>query len=512
MGYVLTSHDGTDEQGVRAEVRVEIGEGVISGIDKRQRSAQVSFVVEGLKNPVKAWVKIDSPAFEVAEFAHQSGHPVSYRIEQHRKAGENRSVPIESLRVDMATAFKSTTRIFALINEVESGEGVTNPAEDQGGNKTYKATTDDITPVGNSGSLNTSVSSETILASLVALSALSPEPNVLTAAVGAAIALGADPVEVFKVAGGKDRSEGEERPEYVKESYSSEAPSWKIWNTDGRQNLGHMRFSAGVGAESFVREQLVAKKLKDEALEEGVSYFAKLILSIADGVQTKAYGQGGKPDRAAQSHARIRGVIYDTIKNYIPLPFPITGKADANVVVHQWIVDIGSTAYTRFIIGLEASATRKSFSDPLPELLYGKQEVPEKPAPTTTAKAAKKAATVTLPVVKEEVVTPVSEEKTVSLDELAVFAPVDIKSLPLEKQKPLATKETLAELNRYVKESGLATADYGLIGNLLKYTFGPEHKLAKGIPDPILDDFTNEYIAAGEENFLAVLRAVPKQD
>jgi hypothetical protein len=525
MSYVFTSYDGRDAQGNRAEVRVEIGEGIVKEIVRKDKSAQILIDVEKLtKGPVKAWVGMNTEAFAEAEKALASKEVVSYRIEQFRKSGVERDTPIEELRKDMPTASKNTTRVFALFNGKASGEGVTNINEDSTQNPTgrYIATDADMdtSPAASSaGNQVASASPAALLASLEALSDLSPATDVLAAAIGAAIALGADPIEVFKVAGGKDRAEGEERPA-IRSSFASEAPQWKEWNSDGRPNLGHLKYSSGIGAESFVRSQLVKKGAKEEGLEAGVEFFAKLILSIADGVQTKAYGQGSQADRGSTSHGKIRGIIYDTVNNYIPLPYPLAEGENANEAVHKWIISIGSTTFERFEIALNASDSRKSFNDALPELLYGKQVVTS-PAvseakPTVTAKPVveKKVEAPQLPV-EEKVEAPAPAVEEVALEdneELGVYEQVNLKDLPSEKQHPLATTETIEELTAFVAETGLESSEYALVGNLIKYTFGPETKgQAKNVPDPVLADFLEYYISAGEENFVNVLRAVPKQ-
>lgn len=533
MSYVFTSYDGKDAAGNRAEVRVEVGEGVVTEIAKKAKSAQVFLKVEKLDIPVKAWIGMDSPAFAEAEKALESKTPIAYRIEQYRKSGVDRATPIEDIRKDMQSASKNTTRVFAFINNVEGGEGVTNPNEDSINNPSgrYKATDSDMAnpPQGTSSTQGSVASPAALLASLEALSDLSPSSDVLAAAIGAAIALGADPVEVFKIAGGKDRAEGEERP-VARTSFASEAPQWKEWNSDGRPNLGHLKYSSGIGAESFVRAQLVKRGAKEEALESGVEFFAKLILSIADGVQTKAYGQGSQADRGSTSHGKIRGIIYDTVNNYIPLPYPLAEGDNANEAVHKWVIAIGSTTFERFEIALNASDSRKSFNDALPELLYGKQAASTAPvadkntAPQATPPVAPKAAekpvaekkTVApqLPV-EAKVETPEPVAEVVSLEdnaELGVYEQVNLKELPSEKRHPLATTETIEELTAFVAETGLAASEYSLVGNLIKYTFGPEtNGQSKNVPDPVLADFLEYYISAGEENFVNVLRAVPKQ-
>lgn len=519
MGYTFTSFDGKDDDGTRAEVRVEVGEGQVTAVNVKTSSAQVVFDAPPLTRPVQAWVSISSDAYKEAELALRSGATIPYRIEQYRKPGQDRKTPIAELRANMQIANESTKRVFASINNGLSGEGVTNPKEDkgQGSNGRYVATDDDMDAPGAPTASGSTVSPDALINALRGLSELNPDSNILAATIGVAIALGADPTEVFKVAGGKDRAVENEPQPHRQETFAQEAPGWKEWNSDGRQNLGHLRFSSGVSAESFTRAELTdakSVKLNEEQLEEAINFFSKLILSIADRVQTKAYGQGSRPDRAAASHSRIRGIVYDTIKNYHNIPINLEDENPQHTIA-QWIGEVGTLAFQRFEIGLEASNAKMSFSDPLPLSIYGaalekKNAANAKKANEVVNAPKVEKTTQQLPVV-EETVTPVEPEVNENwAEDLAVFESVVVKSLPPEKQRPLATKESRDELMNFVKESGLAVEDYALVGNLLKFTFGEEYSLSTKVPDPLLTDFLDFYISAGEENFLAVLKSAPK--
>lgn len=537
MAYLTKSLDGTDTNNVRAEVRIEIGEGIVTSIDKKTSSAQVKFSVDGFKQPVGAWVAINSPAFAEAQKSFDEKKVVSYRIEQQRKPGIDRTIPIDELRKDMKEAADNTTRIFASINDAESGEGVTNPEEDPAYGGRLKATSKDIAGASNAEtSPSAPVDAESILASLTRLTELNPAREIVTAAAGAAIVAGVDAEKVFTaVSVVPSHANAAVQPER-RNSFSTEAASWKEYNTDGSLNLGHMRFSSGVSSESFVRIRLYQHGLREEELNEGVAYFTRLILSITDRVQIKAYGEGYRPDRGSQSHARIRGIVYDTIDNYTPIPYPAS-SAEPKKEIQQWVGQVGRLAYERFIIALESTEAAGTFTAPLPAGLYPHSGETETAATTnntaatetgvtTTAAAvekpaakaapAKKQNTATPELVTEPEPTPAAPAAEVNADEerfekAEKYPKTNISTLEPEKLIPKATKETQEEFTELVKETGIAKEEYSKVADVLVYTFGNKYNRIASLPEPVLADFIDFYISNGVENFRDVIQTVPKQ-
>lgn len=166
------THDGVDENGVRAEVEVTVGTARVSKIDKRESSAKIEFKIEYLKFPIGAWVNMDTPVFELAQKAYENQELVDFRIEQYRKRFDSkthepidRSIPLDVLlgkndsngSRDKDLAIQRTKRIVAGIGFVGSefvlntgahGEAVTNPREDPqyGGSKTYSALDNPVQP------------------------------------------------------------------------------------------------------------------------------------------------------------------------------------------------------------------------------------------------------------------------------------------------------------------------------------------------------------------------------
>lgn len=537
MSQEFISHDGADANGVRAEVVVVKGRGVVTDIvlGNKDRSVQVSFMEENLKNPIKGWANVGTPIHTEVLRAKETGEEVNYRIEIQRKSFIPREQPMEEVRPkgDMITANKNAIRILAAVNDVVSDEAVTHPSEDTAPvYGRHKATGADARPVSSAGG-GVSVNSETVLTSLKALVASNASPEVQASAIGAAIALGVAPSEVFATVSSDDGGVGERPP--VHTSFSGEGKPWEWWNSDGSENLGHARFAAGQGAESFVRKQLTDAGVDNASLDEGVAYFTGLLLSIADRVQEKIYGQGYRPDRASASHGRIRGIIYDSVENYYPLPVNVPAKEDANGLVKAWIAEVGNAVFERFQIVVNASNAPTNFSNTLPVGIYGEQPViapvkaekpvvePEVAEPkadiqkveesVVEAPVASEPEPVVEEVFPEEVV--VEEETVVEVPvevaeedfELAIFAPVDISSLPEDERNELASDETVAYFRELIEEANIPDADLKLVANLLRKTFGKEYSKAQQLPESVLTDFIDFYAGAGEENLRKVIQS-----
>lgn len=525
MSQEFISHDGADSNGIRAEVVVVKGRGKVTDVvlGNKDRSVQVSFMEENLKNPIKGWANVGTPIHAEVLRAKETGEDVNYRIEIQRKSFIPRDMPMDEVRPkgDMLTANKNAIRILAAVNDVVSDEAVTHPSEDSP--STYgrhKATGTEGRPTNNNGA---SISSETLINGLKTLASSGASPEVQAAALGVAIALGVTPSEAFNAVSSEE-GVGERPP--VKTSFSGEGKPWEWYNTDGRENLGHARFSAGSGAEHFVRQQLVNMGVDSNALHDGVVYFTNIILSIADRVQEKIYGEGYRPDRASASHSRIRGIIYDTVEFYHPLPVNIPQGEDPHTIIKEWIADVGNLAFERFQIVVESSNSPTNFSRPLPEGIYGAQsqsqpevekttvktpEAPVKPAKVEPQADIQKVEELVTeaPVASEEVVEKVeapTEETTENIGELAIFEPVDVDSLPEEEKAELASEETVSYFRQLIEEAGIPDSDLKLVANLLRKTFGKNYSKAQQLPESVLTDFIDFYAGAGEENLRKVIQ------
>lgn len=541
----FVTHDGVDGNGIRAEVYVQTGEGVVKEIKENANgTADIHFTVENLKFPVHGWIGQDNPVYDVVKKAQTTGDKVEFRIEAQRKANIERDIPIADLRADMKTAREKTISILASINGIVSDEAVTNPEEDPA--STYgriKAKGDERKTVATPGSAFVSGTALQTLRDIVGEQTVS---NDIIAAVAAqALLSGNTTAEVLEAITGPDRRD-DSQPE-LRKSFSVEAPSWKAFNSDGRQNLGTSSITSGVGAEQFVRASLT-KKLSPELLEtekmnDAVKYFATLILAMSDKIQAAAYGQGFRPDRSVASHARVRGIMYDTITEYHELPISSDGIIRPDVLNH-WVTTVGRLSYNRFKLSIAiANSTETVDEINIPQSLItvdGKQS--ESVTLETTPPAVEKVATETfeettnVTPVEESVETAtvqestvkVKEESTVETPEPAEESPAlkaieeanDYEALPqmhldenllIDGKLPediASTEETIEMFKEFVIETGLPKSDLPKVAKLLAWTFGPKFNKAQLIPDENLVDFIDFYVSMGSENFIKTVKGV----
>lgn len=546
----FVSHDGTDGNGVRAEVYVQAGEGVVTEIkESANGTADVHFSVENLKFPVHGWIGQDNPVYEVVKKAKESGDKVSFRIEGQRKAKVERTTPIAELRADMKTARDNTISILASVNNIVSDEAVTNPDEDPA--STYgrvKATGGEKTKA-ESGNSFVAGSALQILRDVSKEESVSND--IIAALAAQALLQGSTSEEVLKAISGPDRKD-DSKPE-LRSSFSIEAPSWKAFNSDGRQNLGTSAIAAGVGAEQYVRSNLAKIVNPTVALlpefNDAVEYFAKIILGISDKIQTSAYGQGFRADRSVASHARVRGLVYDTVTEFHNLP--VTEKLEiSEEKVAEWIKNVGKLSYSRFKLSIAIANDNTSLdSISIPTTLSSNvapDKVSQQPEVVKEEVVVEKQAD-TVEVVTETVEPAKTETETASekkedsetvaetqvednegghiVDEEAeTDEPVvlDYELLPqnlLDEAILIAgklpsdvasTEETINLFKEFVNDIGLSKADLSKVAKLLAWTYGPKFSKVQNIPDDVLTDFIDFYVSLGEDNFVKALNGVAK--
>jgi hypothetical protein len=556
----FVSYDGKDENNVRAEVHVNQNTGIISDIKEGDKgTADVHFKVEGLKFPIHGWVGMDDNVYKAAVEAKAKNETVEFRIESQRKRKVDRTIPIAELRSSTDLARENTTPILAGINGLLSSEAVTNPREDpkQTSGGRYSATDEDMeAPAGNNnGAVGSSLNAGALLDVLTKISGESNVTNDVVAVVaGLALAAGADATAIHSAVAGKDRRDSTQ-PE-PRQSFSVEAPAWKEFNSDGRFNLGSSAVQAGVGTEVFVRRLL--SEINSEALLQdkgfaAVDYFTGLVLAIADRVQVASYGEGFKADRGAQSHTRVRGIVYDTIEHYCPLPVAadLTINGDAQATIKEWVASVGKLSVGRFRTAVERSSVITGFQIEIPaSLINGSSQkvvdatasapvTPPKPvsAPEPVVESptpAEPVQSITAP--QEELPEEPTDEEEPPAEEqfvesVVVYDETDSEqesennadtlnmfpknlldesilvngSLPADKAP---SEENKSMFREFVNESELPQEELYKVARLLAWTFGPSFGKVANIPDEVLQDFLDFYIADGTEHFIEVLNKV----
>lgn len=534
----FVTHDGVDGNGVRAEVYVQTGEGVIKEIKENANgTADVHFTVENLKFPVHGWIGQDNPVYDVVKKAQQSGDKVEFRIEAQRKANIERDVPIADLRADMKIAREKTIAILASVNGIVSDEAVTNPEEDPA--STYgriKATGNEKKTVATPGSAFVAGTALQTLRDIAAEQSVTSD--IISAVAAQALLAGSTTSEVLEAISGPDRRD-DSQPE-LRKSFSVEAPSWKAFNSDGRQNLGALSITAGVSSEQFARAELAKKVspelLNNELFNEAVKYFANLILAISDKIQSATYGQGFRADRSVASHARVRGIVYDTVTEYygIPVESNLTTIEDS---VNEWVTQVGRLSYNRFKTAIDVANSELNVDEiTMPEGLLSSTNVISK----------------VKPVEPEIVEATVEEESQIVTEETTSDSQVDVESVDTEEvqeasvaeekdespalaevaesddyevlpqmhldedilvggklpEDVAATEETIEMFKEFVTETGLPKSDLSKVAKLLAWTFGPKFAKAQNIPDDALTDFIDFYVSMGADNFIKAVRGI----
>ncbi len=397
--YNFVSLDGTDENGVRAEVFVQINNGPITEIkeNSEKQVAEIQFKLDHLKYPLRGWIRTDNEVFEEAKRAHENKENVEFRIETQRKKGIDRTIPIEDLKNDMKVARDSIRPLLVGINGKYTNEMVTNPNEDplKTSSNRYVAGDSDASkasPTAGGALGSVAPESATILTRIrEACSNPQVRQPVIDQMVALALFNGVDSSEISDALVGNDkRVTGETPADDPRAAFSQEAPAWREVNSDGRRNLGSNTVSAGVSSESVVYKYFVltndGELLTASNVGEVIEFFANLIMTISDSIQKSVYeltssSAGGRVDRGAGSHVRVRGIVYDTIERSNPLPVELVNGhivlRNGTEGLQEWIKNVGGTSKERFIRAIKVSDTYKSFKELTPPLsVLDKSTVP----------------------------------------------------------------------------------------------------------------------------------------
>jgi hypothetical protein len=510
----FVSYDGIDANGVRAEVYVQDGKGTVKEIkENKNGTADVHFQVENLKYPVHGWIGQDNPVYDVVKKSLETKEEVNFRIEVQRKSSVERSIPISDLRTDMNKARENTISILAAINGISSDEAVTSPSEDPA--STYgriKAT--------GSEKKAPAVGVSNVLSVLQEVAASQTVTSDIIAGIAAqAILNGAGVDDVLAAISGPDRKD-DSQPE-LKKSFSVEAPSWKSYNSDGRQNLGSSSIQAGVGAEQFVRGNIVKnlslENYDNTDLNNAVDFFAKAILAISDKIQAAVYGKGFRADRSVASHARVRGIVYDTINEYYPIPVNKDFKLSEEEL-NNWVTLVGKLSFNRFKLAIEVSNHTTSIDEiTLPDSLKTGSTMPEKATVLPEEVAVKEEPQASI----AEETTPVIVE-TEDVNDAVSSAEVDYEVLPpsfIEESILVSgklpdelapTEDTIELFKEFVSDSGLDKKDIAKVSKFLAWTYGPRFTKAQMIPDDVLTEFVDFYVSLGSDNFVKAVTGTIK--
>lgn len=160
------SHDGTDSNGIRAEVKVITGHALVSEKTKPKSrdSSMVSFgfVAPSSNFPTKAWIdkEKDAEIFAALNAAYDNEEAVDFRIEIQRKSDVDRRAPFNEIAPpkDQEASFKNTFKHIVAVRAddtqewIEGSQMLTSFKEDPTYGGARKASDDDIVAPGASAS------------------------------------------------------------------------------------------------------------------------------------------------------------------------------------------------------------------------------------------------------------------------------------------------------------------------------------------------------------------------
>lgn len=134
-GYKITSLDGEDNTGHRAEVSVQVGTGKVDRINLSNNGKTAQIEIRSTnpkikKNP-KGWIKVDEPLFDKFKSAEVSGEVIKYRLESQRKSNIDRKIPMADLAQDKDNRSETLRALMVGFNDELTSEAVTDPNEDE---------------------------------------------------------------------------------------------------------------------------------------------------------------------------------------------------------------------------------------------------------------------------------------------------------------------------------------------------------------------------------------------
>lgn len=364
--------DGGDSSGVRSEVAVKKGVGIVTKVEphSNERSAKITIAVDGLKHPLIGWLNTDEPAYDALVEGNSRGELVEFRIESQRKKEIARELPIsEVANLDRKSIVAGARLVSSSDGLRITSEALTNPDEDprpEGAPRSaigapsaaQQAAPTPVEPVSSPLPVRMDI------AALTAAVRSGLPDGVVNALAAQALASGISQNDVMQALYADSRGTSHDRNTRTPSRFAREEAQWKTFNSDGRLNLGSSMVTASISAEQYARVlvttslNLRKEAMDEEAIDRIVFGLAREILEMADHAQESAYGEGFNADRSISSHARARGVVYDTIEHCAGCEYPGVDSED----IASWVTKVADKAATRF--QMAAALAIESFPEP----------------------------------------------------------------------------------------------------------------------------------------------------
>lgn len=491
------THDGKDNNGVRAEVNVMTGTGRIKQITKKDdsRNAEIEFDPDNpnLKRKVAGFLDTTSlPLWEHVQAAHKDQRTIEYRIESQRKRKVDRTIPFDDL-----VATEDIVRILAAVDGIRSSEAVTNPAEDPNDGR-VPATEEDR--VVNNVVTGASISPAQALSALARARQEGLSENVIDSLVAHALVSGADFDEVTN-AGFSNEEENEQVPTIRGRVAAQEERPWVVLNSDGRLNLGSYMVTHAATAEQFALDHLLGlysqgKKSNVDVSDKMIAQAASLafeLLKIADEVQNS--GTKAKANRQKNSYGRALGLVLDAVGKRYSAPI---GEND-KVKLSEWYNQVVEEASERLYGVSEVAQGRIPMS--LEERASNQASESKEGAPKTELKQTTEERVVNQVVKEPENNAPsdrvASAAEALGAKVIPANKPAETpKSVAIESELTPASPEQIARLKAICEKAGVM-AHSSKISDWLEKTLGV--RIARQADAFVLEEWLVKYEALPAE-------------
>lgn len=266
QGHPFITHDGKDENGVRAEVRVLTGFGHVAEIDESKESAiNVKFKVDNNPHGASGWIPKDNVLVDLVRKAHDTNEPIHFRIETRRRPKIDRTTPMAELtpKNDMSAARNNTVKSLAALKWDDDENWTKSP---------------------------------------LAVTALSEDPPATGNGIIPAV-------------------EGETPPtkQYSSNKYAfrERGPAY-TYNDNGELNVGSYAAITPLNILSFVLEQDRKNELGLDSSQQ--AKVAKVLFHAINDVQKVLYdGELDEVLLGTSSHMNARNIVFEVVRSFFPI-------------------------------------------------------------------------------------------------------------------------------------------------------------------------------------------------
>lgn len=302
------SHDGPDESGLRAEVRVVLGYGNVIDIEDSSNgnSKNIIFKVSNTKFKLNGWIPTDEEnLIKMAEKAMEDREPIHFRIETKRQKKVDRALPMSVIAPpkDSEAARENTFKSLAA----------------------FKFEDDEAWTI-----------------STKALTRLDEDPQ--TGEANSAYGHSLEDLQAAKQNNSKDARGGNASSGAKSGGFHSvESTPWFSRNHDNSINIGSTAVAIPMSVYVFVNNY--AKENNLELNQKQIVLIVKAIIGSANRIQVQAYEDKDnrieEPDLSLGSHTRARSLIFDVIKLFIPLTEEVVSSKETLV---KWREEVETKA------------------------------------------------------------------------------------------------------------------------------------------------------------------------